>query len=882
MSDASSSSTLGRLRAALEDRYRVERLLGAGGMAVVFLAEDLRHRRRVAIKVLRPELAQALGAERFLREIETAAGLRHPHILPLYDSGEADGLLYYVMPYVEGESLRDRLSRERQLPVEEAVRIAREVADALSYAHSYGVVHRDVKPENVLLESNHAVVADFGIARAIDVAGETALTATGMAVGTPAYMSPEQAAGRGAMDARSDLYSLACVLYEMLAGSPPFTGVTVDALVHQHLAAEPPPVTQTRQTVPAGVDRAIRVALQKAPADRFATAREFADALDAGVRERAATASPRPRASGLRTTAVAAAVLAIAVGSYVVLGARDDAREAPERAVPRLVVLPFENLGPAEDEYFADGITDEVTARLAGLVGLAVIARQSAVLYKGSGKLPQEIGQELDADYLLEATISWQRRPDGRSRVRIRPQLIRARDATHVWADVYDEDLTEIFALQTRIATRVVEALDVALAAREERTLAATPTRNPQAHDAYLRGRHHTDRDIRVFSGRDIQVGIQLFGRALELDPEFAPAHAALGRAHRDLYWWAVDRSEERLALAKRSLDRALELDPDLFDARLGVAEYHFARFDYASAIRELEALRAERPNSSEIVYTIGAVRRREGRWDEAVGAMAQAVRLDPRSAFFAFNLGLTYWLVRDLAAAEREMRRGIALSVESPQNFLYLAQLMVTRDGNTAAARGVLADAEAAGHARSPFVVQLAVQLDLLDRRPDAARRRLREPAPPEVFEWQFWYVPAAAYVAETFAREGRLDSARVFYDAARRLAETRAREHPADPRYQNALGIAYAGLGRRDEAVTAARRAVDLMPLSRDAFRGIFHLEKLAEACAIVGDHECALDTLERLLTIPSHFSAAFVGLDPRWDAVRGHPRFERLVAR
>src|SRR5438128_7807898 len=286
---------LARLQAALADRYTIERELGRGGMATVYLAQDRKHHRQVAIKVLKPELAAALGPERFLREIDTAARLNHPHILPLHDSGEAEGFLFYVMPYVEGESLRDRLSREKQLPLGNALQIAREVADALSYAHSHDVVHRDIKPENILFEAGHAVVTDFGIARAITAAGGEKLTGTGIAVGTPAYMSPEQAAASARVDERSDIYSLGCVLYEMLAGELPFTGPSAESIVRQHLAAAPPRVSAMRAAVPPAIEEAIVRALAKTPADRFATAAEFADAL----------AAPAQRGTGRRTSRLA-------------------------------------------------------------------------------------------------------------------------------------------------------------------------------------------------------------------------------------------------------------------------------------------------------------------------------------------------------------------------------------------------------------------------------------------------------------------------------------------------------------------------------------------------------------------------------------------------
>ncbi|HEU4525795.1 MAG TPA: serine/threonine-protein kinase, partial [Gemmatimonadales bacterium] len=414
-----------RLAAALADRYRLERELGQGGMAVVYLAEDGRHHRQVAVKVLRAELAGVLGPERFLREIETAARLRHPHILPLYDSGEAEGFLYYVMPLVEGESLRERLRREKQLPLDDALRIAREVADALSYAHAHGVVHRDIKPENILLESGHAVVADFGIARALSAAGNERLTETGLSLGTPTYMSPEQAAGSADVDGRSDLYSLGCVLYEMLAGDPPFTGPTAAQVIQQHITVEPRSITQLRPAVPAAVAEAINRALAKTPADRFNPVGQFADAL--GKRTESETAPTTvtvaggpgrkfwTAARGVASAAGAALIAAAAVWAF----SRGNPRPPPASVsqAPRIVVLPFTNLGRPEDEYFADGVTEEVTTRIGATPGLGVIARSSAETYRKSEKPIRQIGQELGVAYVLEGTVRWQRASEGPGRV---------------------------------------------------------------------------------------------------------------------------------------------------------------------------------------------------------------------------------------------------------------------------------------------------------------------------------------------------------------------------------------------------------------------------------------------------------------------------------
>ncbi len=402
------ADTIARLSAALADRYRFERELGHGGMATVYLAEDLKHHRRVAVKVLRPELAASIGAERFLREIETTANLRHPHILPLYDSGDVadpgdsagERFLFYVMPLVEGETLRARLDRERQLPIDEALRIAREVSDALSYAHARGVIHRDIKPENILLESGHAVVADFGIARAVGAAGADSLTGTGITVGTPAYMSPEQASADHDLDGRSDLYALGCVLYEMLAGQPPFTGPTVEAIVRQHLIAEPPPVTNLRPAVPGSVLVALQRALAKNPADRFNPVAQFSDALRVNEPQAASASIAPPAALPRRRSRLTAISAIAAIGAIVLIAAFTAWRRlAPtgEARPKSIAVLPFESVGgDTANIYFAEGIADELTTALTAVAGLRVAATSSAFTYRGKTVDAREVGKALN------------------------------------------------------------------------------------------------------------------------------------------------------------------------------------------------------------------------------------------------------------------------------------------------------------------------------------------------------------------------------------------------------------------------------------------------------------------------------------------------------
>ena len=574
MSDLQSS-----LHDALADRYIVERELGRGGMAHVFLAHDVKHDRSVAIKVLRSELAAALGADRFLREIHLAAKLHHPHILPLYDSGAAAGFLYYVMPYVEGESLRDRLQRETQLPLEDALQITREVADALSYAHSHDVVHRDIKPENILFESGHAVVADFGIARAITEAGGEQLTATGLAVGTPAYMSPEQASGNHKIDGRSDVYSLACVLYEMLAGDPPYTGPTAQAILARRLTDPVPPLRTLRATVPVGVEQAIGKALAKVPADRFATAGAFVAAL---------TAPPvwRPRA-------------------------------------PSVAVLPFLNLSADPDnEYFADGITEDVITHLSKIRALKVISRTSVMEFKRREQSFKEIGARLEVATLLEGSV--RRAGD---RVRIVAQLIDAETDRHLWAETYDRHLTDIFQIQTDVALRIAAALRAELSPDEQTRIRSEPTSDLQAYQLYLQGRHCLLR----YTEEGMRKGIEYLEQAIARDPGYALAYAGVANAYTELGETGALTPDQAYARAKEAAANALRLDPGLGEAHCAVGYLKaLCDFDWTGAEVEFKRALELSPSSADTYDLYGRLCSALERYDEAIVMQQRAQELDP------------------------------------------------------------------------------------------------------------------------------------------------------------------------------------------------------------------------------------------------------------
>jgi serine/threonine-protein kinase len=582
-----------RLGAALAGRYVVERELGRGGMATVYLADDLKHHRKVAIKVLRPELGALLGADRFAREIQIAATLTHPHILPLHDSGQVpaapgdNGLLYYyVMPFIGGESLRQRLAHEGQLPIDEAVRLVRQVASALQHAHGRGVIHRDIKPENILLQEGEAVVADFGIALAADAVAGERLTEAGLRVGTPEYMSPEQAAGERMLDARSDIYSLGCVLYELLAGEPPHTGATPRLVIAKRFSEPSPRVRRLRRAVPPALEQALVRALAGAPADRFPSAAAFADALAAAL---AAPAGGGPRP-------------------------------------PSVAVLPFRNLSAdPENEFFADGITEDVIAQLSKIRSLKVIARSSVMPFKPREQGLREIGASLDVETLLDGSV----RRAG-NRVRIVAQLIDAPTDRQLWSETYDRQLTDIFAIQTDVALQIAAALKAELSLDERTRLHREPTANVHAYQLYLQGRHCYTR----YTEESIGKGIEYFREAIAADPGYALAHVGVALAYGELaagQGGGTMRPDEAYLHAMKAVTAALALDAELGEAHAVLALLRMVHdFDWPGAEAEFKLALELSPGAADIYDHYGWLYGALERWDEALALVRRAQELDP------------------------------------------------------------------------------------------------------------------------------------------------------------------------------------------------------------------------------------------------------------
>jgi serine/threonine protein kinase len=589
-------------------------------MATVYLADDVRHERSVAVKVLRPDIAQSVGAERFLREIHLAAKLSHPHILPLFDSGETNGLVYYVMPNVEGFSLRDRLSKDLKLPVEEALRVTREVADALDYAHRRGVVHRDIKPENIMLHEGHAMIADFGVGKAFSEVDSAAFTQAGLSIGTPAYMSPEQASG-DIIDGRSDIYSLGCVFYEMLTGEQPFTGPTAQAVIAKRFVQTPADVSSLREGIPRVIADVVARALAREPVDRF----------ESGAALNSALAEPARRT------------------------------HAPDKSI---AVLPFANMSSdPENEFFADGITEEILNALAQISDLRVAGRTSSFSFKAKNADLRVIGDKLGVRNVLEGSV--RRAGD---RVRITAQLIDVTDGYHLWSERYDREIKDVFAVQDEIATAIAERMKTAMKTGRAAVVEQRSTPSIEAYEMYLKGRALLYR-----RGPAMKVGMGLMQRSLELDPGYGLAWAGLADSYSLLGYYSQLSSEQASTLARDAAVKALDLAPDLGEAHSARAMVHLL-FDWDFEASERESKKGIELNPGFIqgsgwyyLFDVGCLR---GRWTETFAGLLELETREPLSGYVAAILGVGHSAGGDAAEAKRWADRAMELE---PDAFLSL-----------------------------------------------------------------------------------------------------------------------------------------------------------------------------------------------------------------
>jgi len=874
--------------------YEVAAQIGSGGMGEVYRARDTRLGRDVAIKVLPPEFAADPDRlRRFEQEARAIAALDHPNILAIHDIGSHEGAPYIVTELLEGESLRDKLTGSR-LPPRKVLGVAIQVASGLAAAHEKGIVHRDLKPENLFVTSDgHVKILDFGLAKlrpgggvSSGVPAPTVVGGTepGFVMGTAAYMSPEQVRGQ-AVDHRSDIFSLGCVLYEMATGRLAFDRATSADTMAAILTQEPPEPSSLAVAVPPALSRVVTHCLEKRPEDRFSSANDLAFDLQAVLADTGGARAAPGRATVNRRRVVPAAVaglaLLAAVVGVLVVKLRPVAPKTELATLKKIVVLPFENLGPPEDAYFASGMAEEITSRLANVQGLGVISRTTAVEYNRKGKTIKQIGSDLGVDYVLEGSVRWEHGVGRESRVRITPQLIRVADDTHVWSDRYERVLASVFTIQSEVAESAVRAMGVTLLPRERSALKEVSTSDLGAYDHYLRGLELT----RLGWERSALEGsLQAFQAAVDRDPRFAQALAAVAQAHLNIYWFYYDRSQERRNKARDAAERAVELRPDLAEthAALGYYFYH-ALLDYPRALDEFAAAAKIQPNNTDVLYGIGLVVRRQGGWAEAAEKLSGAAELDPKNATRLFDVGIAYGLAGRYADADRAFVRTLTLNPQWAWVYAARAWVQVLWHGDVDTAQAVL---DEAGHVAGlsddqGYLAFYTLEVALARRDYQGALRQLQAERRTAI-DNQERYEPIPLLRGTVQRLAGQHDLARRSFEAARLDLEQRVRQDPDDYRHHASLGIAYAGLGRREDAVREAKLACDLMPPSKDAVRASGPVRFLAEVYTMVGRPAEAIAQLDDLLGRGGWWTPHVLRVDPRWAPLRSDPRFQALLTK
>jgi serine/threonine protein kinase/tetratricopeptide (TPR) repeat protein len=867
--------------------YRIVDQIGRGGMGVVYRAHDERLERDVAIKVLPVEVAQDTDRlARFEREAKTVAQLDHPNILAIHDFGSEDGVAYAVMELLEGESLREVI-KGGGLTNAKAVEYAQAIADGLAAAHEKDVVHRDLKPENVFLTRDGRIkILDFGLAKLQlpepDLSTETPTatleTKAGQLLGTVAYMAPEQVQGKPA-DRRSDLFALGVMLYEMLTGGRPFGGSTTVETAAAILKEDPEAISVASPGVPPTLAGVVSKCLEKRPEDRFSSAHDLS--LTLGTIDTGAVSLPLTGDSVLRRRwpHILAIVIAAIIAMLFVLppeGLFQRGGDAPQPpALPRIVVLPFENLGSPDDEYFAEGMTEEITARLATIDGIQVISRTSARQYAETEKTVPEIGEELNVGYVLEGTVRWARNDEGESRIRTTLQLIRAGDDTYLWADTYDRVLEDVFEVQSEIAQIVTEALGVTIGGGEKGPAVVRPTDNIDAYQAYLRGRYWISRPH--FTYDNWERAMQGFQQAADLDPDFALAHAELARGHALVRYFRHDLTPERLEAADAAAKMALDLEPGNPRVRLDTGYYRLWGYrDVERALEEFELAGGRQAGNAEVLAAIGSVFIVQGKWEEALQTYLDAFELSPRDANLIIHVGWILETLRRYPDALVAFDQGIDLAPDAMWPYLYKALTLWGWKGDATATRAVL---EGLPGTSSGWERWVWYWQEMYEGRYKEALGRL-ESATEGWIRIKMLVRPNNMLAAYVHEKLGDTDAAAAGYESARELLEAEVAASPDDPRLRSSLGIIYAVQGRSEDAVREGKLACELLPKAKDGFYYLPYVIDLAHIYTILGDNEAALERLEYLLSNPSYLSSPFLRIDPRWDPLREDPRFQALL--
>ncbi|MBL7995053.1 protein kinase [bacterium] len=877
--------------------YKIIEKLGEGGMGVVYKAHDTKLDREVALKFL-PHYVASSDTERarFLQEAKAAATLNHPNVCVIYDIQESDGQQFIVMEYVDGMTIKQKFS-ESPLKISDAINYAIQIGEALLEAHAKGIVHRDVKSENIMINSKNQIkVMDFGLAK---LRGSVKLTKSSSTTGTLAYMAPEQIQGQE-IDARADIFSFGVVLYEMLTCNTPFRGEHEAAMMYSILNEEPQPIQKFREDISSELLHILHRALEKDPEERYQTVKDMTidirrmkkestrvvrtQNFEQRKTEQSKTTS-RPfetafpfRFSKKYAVAVGAGAAVIALLFVFRNSILPNASAKNEKKI--MVVLPFENLGPNDKDYFVDGMTDEITSRLSGVSGLGVIARTSAMQYKGTSKTFKQIGEELGVNYILQGTVRWETL-NGETHVRVNPTVIKVEDGTQAWSQSMESVLSSAFKLQSDIASKVASALNVALLKSEKQTLETALTNNSEAYDYYLKAVQYSERSNSL---NDMEIGIQLLNRAIQLDPSFAAAYAKLSYAHSNIYWFYYDRSESRVEESRIAAERAIQLAPQLSETRAAMAWYYYhGKLDYENALEQFSLALKYRPNNPDVDYGVAAVLRRQGKMKESVEAFKRSIAGNPRVAEIVRQLGETLTLTRDYEEADTYYAKAILLSPDNIDVYYEKAKSLLLWKSDLPGARNIIEDGKHLGKVggETDYLNYLTFVVELSQGNFKGAEDALKLMPSSGGLSDQFQFYPTSLLHAQLETLRGNEQIAAIWFDTARIFIEQHLKTNPYDERAFSSLGIALAGLSQKENAIHAGLRGVELLPVEKEAWRGAFRLYDLARIYAMTGEQDKAVNELERLLSIPSETSTIWLKTDPAFVSLRGNKRFQKLVS-
>ena len=855
--------------------FKIIEKVGQGGMGVVYKAEDTKLKREVAIKFL-PRFISSNKEERQRFEIEAqaAASLNHSNISTIHSIEEAEDQIFIVMEFINGTELKDKI-KNTSLPIDEAVDIAIFIAEGLEAAHKKGIVHRDIKSANIMITDDSKVkIMDFGLAK---IKGGTEVTKIHTTVGTAAYMSPEQSQG-GKLDQRTDIWSFGIVFYEMLFGQLPFKGEYEQAVVYGIINDEP-----EISNIPEELKYILSKTLAKSPSDRYQNVKEMLNDLKTfkGVTASKSfstkTLIKKPEKKYKLKLILAATSALIIIAASAIYFLTNTGSKVGEAANTRkmIVVFPFENLGSQDDNYFANGVTDEITSKLSSIADIGVLSSNSAEKLSKSNKSNQEIGKEYGVNYILEGKIRWAKDTGNKNRVRITPQLTRVSDNTIIWSDSFDRVLDDIFAVQNEIAQKVVDQLSGSLNAGQMQKN-VRPTDNLEAYDLYLRGLAYVNRG--TYLKDDIQNSISLFSKAVILDPKFASAYAFLSRSKSEMYWFFYNRTKNNVRDAYDNVQKAYQLNHDLAETHLSLGYYYYwCELNYNKAIKEFSRVLEIQPNNAEAVFGLGIVYRRMGNFNLALQDQLKGAFLDPLSVEYSHNIAETYELLRDYGNAEKYYKRVIELNPDLNFPKSNLAINYINWKGNTKAANAIVEEITNNDYIQTSSNIQ--VYLDIINRNYDKAIKDLNS-SHHEFEMGQFRYTPRTKELGLIYKFKNQPALSKLYLDSSRIQLEKMIKENPQDERLHSSLGETYAALGDKDKAIYEGKKGIELLPIEKEAYRGYYRLWDLANIYTLLGDYDNALKQIDFILSIPGAFSVNQLKLFALFDPLRNLPGYKAII--